>query len=223
LTFDGDEAAGPLVLRAIVSPPVGAFPVRVTVPVELCPPVTVVGLRLRSERTGALTVKVALLAAEPKVAEILAGVSAATGDVVRLKVAEDAPFVTWTVAGTLAAESLELSDTTTPPGGASPFNTIFPVELLPPVTLVGSTVSALIVAGVTVSVTLLVTDPSVASTVAPPFALTPLVAMLKLAVSAPGATLTLPGTTAKDSLDFNFTVSPLEGAGPDSVTEPLPA
>jgi hypothetical protein len=42
----GSEAAEELSLRVTVIPPVGAAPVRVTVPVELLPPTTVVGFKL---------------------------------------------------------------------------------------------------------------------------------------------------------------------------------
>jgi len=48
-TFAGTAANELLLDSAIVMPPVGAGPVRVTVPVEGLPPVTAVGLRVREE------------------------------------------------------------------------------------------------------------------------------------------------------------------------------
>jgi hypothetical protein len=45
--------------RATDAPPMGAGPLRVAVPVDVCPPATVIGLRAIVERPG-LTVNVAV-------------------------------------------------------------------------------------------------------------------------------------------------------------------
>ena len=58
----GTLAAAALSLDNVtIEPPAGAGPVSVTVPVELLsPPVTLVGFKLIEDRTGALTVRVAV-------------------------------------------------------------------------------------------------------------------------------------------------------------------
>ena len=64
VTVDGTVATDVLLLeRLTVAPPEGAAPVRVTVPVELFPPFTLVGFRVKEERVTlelpGVTVKVA--------------------------------------------------------------------------------------------------------------------------------------------------------------------
>ena len=82
-----------------------------------------------------------------------------TGVVVIVNVALVLPLGIVTLAGTLAADELSLSETTTPPLGAVPLNVTVPVEVVPPVTLVGFNESELnnSVDGVTVSVAVFVT------------------------------------------------------------------
>lgn len=64
------------------------------------------------------------------------------------------PRATVMLAGTLAADELSLKDTTTPPIGAGPLSFTVPLEVAPPVTLVGLIESELNVnAGATVIVT----------------------------------------------------------------------
>lgn len=48
-----------LLARPTLAPPAGAGPLRLTVPVELLPPVTDVGLRVTLDGTGEFTVTVA--------------------------------------------------------------------------------------------------------------------------------------------------------------------
>ena len=61
VTLAGTVAAEVLLLvRVITAPPAGARPVNVTVPVELLPPRTEVGLREAELRVAALTIKLAL-------------------------------------------------------------------------------------------------------------------------------------------------------------------
>ena len=53
VTLAGTVAAALLRDNVTTVPPVGATAVKVTVPVEVVPPVTVLGLRVRAEGTGA--------------------------------------------------------------------------------------------------------------------------------------------------------------------------
>jgi hypothetical protein len=71
----------------------------------------------------------------------VAVLSAVTAVVVTLNVADVAPAATVTVEETAAAESLLESPTTDPPAGAGPVRETVPVELLPPTTLVGETLT----------------------------------------------------------------------------------
>ena len=74
-----------------------------TVPVELLPPVTVVGFRLTLVKLTAVIVNPALSVVVPKLAEIVATVCAATDLVVIGNVALVAPDAMVTFAGTVAA------------------------------------------------------------------------------------------------------------------------
>src|SRR2546427_455306 len=70
---------------------------------------------------------------------MVAEVDAATALVVTVNVTLVAPTGTVTLAGTVAAELLLDSATCAPPAGAGPSSVTVPVELLPPVTVVGFT------------------------------------------------------------------------------------
>jgi hypothetical protein len=93
-------------------------------------------------------------------AEIAAAVDALTADVVAVNVALIAPAATVAVAGTPTAAVLPLdSETTAPPAGAPLESVTLPCEVVPPVTLVGFTLTLCRLAGggtgVTVSVAVL--------------------------------------------------------------------
>src|SRR2546422_3052426 len=72
---------------------------------------------------------------------MVAEVAAAPALVVPVNVALVAPAGTVTLAGTVAAELSLDSATCAPPAGAGPSSVAVPVELLPPVTVVGFTPS----------------------------------------------------------------------------------
>ena len=140
--------------RATTAPPAGAIPFRVTVPVELFPPTTVAGLKVKAESVGGFTVMIAVRVF-PALAEIVTTFELATALVVTVKLAVVAPGATVTLAGTWAAAVLLLeSVTVAPPAGAAPVRVTVPVELFPPMTVVGLTVTEerVAVAGVTVRV-----------------------------------------------------------------------
>ena len=60
VTLVGTCAAGLLLESVTIAPPDGAGPVSVTVPTDEAPAGTEVGFRLRDERAGRVTVKLAL-------------------------------------------------------------------------------------------------------------------------------------------------------------------
>jgi hypothetical protein len=82
-----------------------------------------------------------------------------TGEVVIVNVALVLPPGTVTLAGSLAADELSLSDTTAPPLGAGPVRVTLPWEVLPPTTLVGFSDSVLNAGRFTVSTAVFVTPP----------------------------------------------------------------
>ena len=65
-----------------------------------------------------------------------------TPEVVMVNVPDVLPAATVAVAGTTAEVLSLLNDTTAPPVGAGLFRVSVPVEVLPPVTLVGFTLTA---------------------------------------------------------------------------------
>ena len=86
------------------------------------------------------------------VAEIVTVVEKITRFVGTVNVVLVAPAGTSTLGGTLATDgSLLESVTCTPPAGAGPFSVTVAKEGLPPVTLVGFSVSEEIIRGITVS------------------------------------------------------------------------
>jgi hypothetical protein len=133
-------ADGLLLLRATAIPPTGALPFSVTVPVRLVPPLTELVLRVNLVTEGGVTVSVVVV--EPfSVAVMVTLALAATASVTIVNEAELLPAgtVTVEVIGT-ALRLLLVSDTLTPPVGAGTFRLTVPVELLPPIRVVGLTV-----------------------------------------------------------------------------------
>lgn len=140
VTLLGTLALELLLLRLTTVPPEGAAELRVTVPVELLPPVTVDGFRVSDEivvDAGGLIVSEACRMVLPNVPVIVAVVVVLTDVVVTVKFALVDPLATVTLLGTLALELLLLKLTTVPPEGAAELSVTVPVELLPPVTLAG--------------------------------------------------------------------------------------
>ena len=123
------------------TPPAGAAPLRVTVPVTPAPPTTDAGLTVtdvsETDAAAGFTVSAAVLETTPLVAVIVTAVTAVTVVVVTLNVAVVAPAATVTDTGIVAAALLDASVTTMPPAGAADNKVTVPVLTVPPVTDVG--------------------------------------------------------------------------------------
>lgn len=228
VTLDGTVATEVLLLESVTTaPPEGAAAVRVTVPVELFPPLTLVGLRVNEERVtvpAGVMVNVACCELLPSVAVITAVVVLLTDVVVTVNVADVEPDGTVTLLGTLADELLLLKLTTLPPDGAAALNVTVPVELFPPTTLVGFNDTEETVGpplgGVMVSEACCELLPNVAVITAVVVVVTEVVVTVNEALVLPAATVTLLGTLADELLLESETTDPPEGAALESVTVP---
>ncbi len=197
----------------------GASPDRVTVPVEVTPPASEAGDKLRVAKIPGVTVNVAVTDAEPTLAVILAVVEVATPIVVILNEAEFSPAATVTLGGGKAQAFPDARLTTQPPAGAGPFNTSDPVAFAPPMTDGGEIVSDVKAGGVTVNVAL--TEVPRTEMVAAVVTATGTVVIVKVAELAPAATVTDADVAAQPLLEASCTVRPPVGAAPLSVTVPV--
>lgn len=177
--------------RETTSPPVGAGPLSVAVPVDEVPPVTVVGESVMLVKVGALMVNVADWLMPASVPVIVEVVLVTTAVVVTVNVVEVAPAGTVTVAGTVALVEELVRLTDAPPGPAAPERVAVPVELEPPVTVAGFRLTLLSVAGVMVSVAVLLVPLCVAVIVADVLVDTAVVDTVKVAVDEFAGTVTL--------------------------------
>jgi hypothetical protein len=207
--------------RLMTMPPVGAAPLKETVPTEEAPPITEVGETERPEIAGGVRVRVAFADEPWRVPVIVAETDDATADVEIENVALVEPAETVTVAGTTALVLLEVKLTAIPPEGAIPLRVTVPVEEAPPVSEVGDTESPETVGGFTVSVALRVAPFNVPDIVAAVDIETAVVLILNGAFVAPAATNTLAGTTTLALPDDRLTEAPPVGAGPLRVTMPV--
>ena len=153
----------------------------------------------------------------------MTAVLSATALVPMLKVALVAPAGTVTVAGMEAAPLLSESATCAPPAGAGAVRVTVPEAPVPPVTLVGLTLTAETAGGNTVRVTLCVPPPEEAVMLTLVDALTGLVATLNVALVAPPGTVTFGGTEAAPLVLESATCAPPAGAGPLRMTVPVTA
>ena len=162
-------------------------------------------------------------------AETVTEVALATVRDVTMKFALVAPAATVTLAGTVTALVLLLERATTaPPLGAALVSVTVPCDVLPPVTLVGFSASDDKLAGgggggtgLTVSVAVRVAPPKEPEMVTLFVTLTPTVLIVKVALVAPAATVTLAGVDATVGLLLDsVTTAPPLGAALLSATVP---
>jgi len=211
-----------LELSVTVVPLVGAGPLRVTVPVEETPPLTVAGLSDTDVSDTAVTFRVAEAFAAPVAAVIDAVPLPACGIEVTVNVAELFPADTATLAGTVATLVLPEDNVTVIAPPAGPDSVTVPVEDVPPITVAGFSVTDCTTGLLTLSVTGLVLVPTVAVIVEVAFAASNSVVTVKVAVVAPALTVTEAGTVAAFTFDEeSVTAWPLVGAGLASVTVPV--
>lgn len=210
-------------VSATLIPPVLAFPFSVTVPVEVAPATTEVGLRTTDEMSAGLTVRVAVTAVCCLTAETVTGVGAATPKVVTVNVTDVAPAGTVTEVGTVAVGMLELERKTgTPPVGAAAEIVTVPVEGFPPTTVAGASARPVGRGAVAVSVALAEEVPTVAEMTVPTSFPTATVVAVNVAVEAAASTVTDAGiVTTAVADDDKVTTVPPTGAGPLRVTVPV--
>ena len=219
VTEAGTVADPPVAASETVSPPVGAAPLKVTVPVEGDPPATDVGERVSVEITGEVTVRTA-------VAEVPADVAVMvdvplSGKVVTVKLAVVAPDGTVTVAGTVAREVLEeVSVMTSPPVPAALVSVTVAVDGDAPLTLAGLRTRLETAGAFTVTWPVTVVLPVVAETVTVWLVAGTVVVAVKLTEVAPLGTVTDPGTASAELFEERVTTVPPEAAAPVKVTVP---
>jgi hypothetical protein len=144
VTLAGTAAASVLLLdRVTTTPPAGAAALSVTVPEAGEPALTLVGWILNDVNVAdGVTKSWANRTVASPVAEIGTVVDVITGLVDTVNVAVVLPGGTVTLPGTVATAVLVLdSVTTTPPAGAAALSVTVPVDVPPPETLIGSTLS----------------------------------------------------------------------------------
>lgn len=239
VTLEGTVATDVLLLvNVTAAPPDGAAALKVTVPVDLLPPLTVVGFKVRDERVmlpePGLMVREACAELDPRLAVITAVVVVLTDVVLTVKEVVVLPAATVTLLGTLVDELLLDSDTADPPDGAALDSVTVPCEDEPPVTLLGfkmteDTVGPEDPPGFTVKLADTVVVPDWAKIALLQTALTLVVLTVKLTLVLPAATVTMLGKVTADRkqagvLTFEVDSStslPPEGAGEAMVTVPV--
>jgi hypothetical protein len=219
-----DAVAVALLVSVITDPLAPAGPLRVTVPLDAAPPVTVVGLRLNEARASGLTVSVAVLELVPIEAVIVAVVEDDTAVVAIVKFTDVSPADKNMPLDTNTLELLEERLTIVPPAGAGPLRVTVPVDDVPPTTEVGDTEKLSTVGtttGLTVSVDAADVDPDTAVMETFVVVVTTLVVTVKDALVDPEGTTTDAGTAAEGSLLNRSTRLPPDGAGALRVTVPV--
>jgi len=217
VTFAGTVASAIDELRSTTTPPVGAGASMVMVAVDVLPPATDVGERVTEIGAGPRTTSDVVTVTPLFVALSVAVALLWINVVATLNVAVVAPAVTVTLAGTDAAARLDDNVTTRPPAGAGPDSVTVPVADAPPRTDVGETETPDATGATMVSVTDLLTVPSVAVIATSVSDTTADVTASTFTLVAPAGTTACKGrlTIAEFALDRTTVVPPV-GAAPSS-------
>ena len=211
VTVAGTVTPARLLESETTIPPVGALLDNVTVPVELLLPTTLDGATETDANRPARTAKAPVTLDAPVLAVTTTPVSVKTAFVLTVKIASCEPAATVTVAGTVAAASLESRLMTNPPTGALVSRLTIPVAVLPPATPAGEMVMTETRGAVTVRSAFAAVPLDVAVIVAEVFADTATVVIVNVALVAPSATVTLAGTDVAALLDARLTTTPPTG------------
>lgn len=209
--------------RATESPPTGAGPLMVSVPVEDDPPVTVVGFSVSETSAGGLTVSVADDAVPPFTEALMLLVAVALcPNEVTMKVVVVAPAGIVAVAGTVATLVVPESRVIARPAAGAGLEIVtVPVEGVPPVTVVGFRDRPVTVGAVTVRFADCAPAPVPAVIAKVAFVATGTVVTVNVPVVAPAATVAFPGTVADPLAELSGIERPPAGAGPLIVTVPV--
>lgn len=132
VTLEGTVALELLEDRMTTVPPEGAWPFKVTVPVDELPPSTDAGDTLTAATVSGLICNAAVKDVLPDVAVRVAVAAVETDVVVTVNVVDDEPYGTVTLDGTVAFEFLEFNVNVTPPEGAGDERVTVAVEGVPP-------------------------------------------------------------------------------------------
>ena len=207
-----------LPVSVTLSPLTDAGPLRVTVPVEAVPPVTVLGFSVSPVRVAGLIVRVTPIEVVARVAVIFAAVLLATGLVTIEHAADVLPEATSMLAGTEASLWLLASLIVIPPIGAADEIVAVPLESDPPAKLVGFRTNEESVGALTVKLVEAELEPSDALIAVTVVATTDTVATVNVAVVFPDSTVTEEGGVAEDLEDASVTTVPLAPAFLEMVT-----
>jgi len=203
-------------------PPVGAWPLNWTVPVELAPPTTDAGFMVTEYSAAGLRVSDAVFDAPLKVAVMTADSVAVTPVVVTVNVAVELPEATVTDAGTFASAELLERLTTAPLAPAGWPRVTVPVEFAPPKTVVG--LSETVTFGFAVTARVAVAESVLAKAVSVDdvSAVTVFEVTENVPVVWPAATVAVAGTVAADVFELvRVTTVPEGPAGPPRVIVPV--
>jgi len=217
-TLDCTWAALWLLARLTRTPPSGAGPERVTIPVVDAPPPMVAGSRETEASVGGVTVRVAVPDALPIVAVIVTVVELDTPKVLISKLAVAEPDLTRTFGSTTAEALLLARFTKRPSAGAAPVKVTVPVAFMPPVTVSGLSDTESETDGLIMSVAASVELPRFALIWASVCCVTSVVATENVPVVWPAAIVTVAATEAAFELELKLMTDPPEGAAPLSVT-----
>lgn len=210
-TVAGTVALEPLADSVTVVPFAGAGPLSVTVAVEVDPPTTAFGFKVKAVTAGAVTVRVALwvVVPVPVLAEIDGVVLLPTATVVIVNVAVFAPALIATGLVTVADGSLEVTVTLVPPVGAGPLSVTVAVEEAPPTTDVGLRTSVVTVGARTVMLPVFEPPLGIDAVMTTAwFAETAVVVIGKPTTVVFAATVAVAGTVTAGLLDERLTTCP---------------